>query len=185
VGSMTWSEVDRKKAVWTLPRGRTKADRAHEIPLSNLSLEIVEEAPRINEYVFSTGRSVADEHGGPSKPRPVSGWGKGKAKLDALIAKNAKEGAEEVGEEAPQAFQEWHLHDLRRTAATNMAKIGVDRVVIAKVLNHAETEVTAVYDRHRYDREKRQALDLWAERLRAIVSSSDNSNVVPISKGRG
>jgi integrase len=185
VGSMTWSEVDRKKAVWTLPRGRTKADRAHEIPLSSLALEIIEEGPRLNEYVFSSGRGVADKNGGPSRPRPVSGWGKSKAKLDALVVKNAKNGAEESGEEPPDDFQEWHLHDLRRTAATNMAKLGADRVVIAKVLNHAETEVTAVYDRHRYDREKRQALDLWAERLRTIVSGSDDSNVVSISKGRG
>jgi integrase len=50
VGSMTWSEVDRKNAVWTLPRGRTKADRAHEIPLSSLALEIIDEGPRLNDF---------------------------------------------------------------------------------------------------------------------------------------
>ena len=57
-----------------------------------------------------------------------------------------------------RTIADWHLHDLRRTAATYLAKLGVERVVITKILNHAESEVTAVYDRHRYDLEKRRAL---------------------------
>jgi hypothetical protein len=57
--------------------------------------------------------------------------------------------------------------------------LAVDRVVVALILNHAPREVTAVYDRHRYDAEKRQALDLWANRLRAIVEGG-GSNVVPL-----
>jgi hypothetical protein len=67
-----------------------------------------------------------------------------------------------------------------------MAKLGVDRVVIAKVLNHAENEVTAIYDRHRYDVEKRRALDLWGERLTAIVSGAhDGGNVVAFAAVKG
>jgi integrase len=77
------------------------------------------------------------------------------------------------------------LHDLRRTAATNLARLGVDRVVIGKVLNHAEQEVTAVYDRHRYEAEKRRALELWGQRLAAIVDGSDGRNVLSLALVRG
>jgi hypothetical protein len=61
------------------------------------------------------------------------------------------------------------------------ARLGVDRLVIAKVLNHAESGVNAAYDRHRYDREKRRALDLWGQRLKAIVDGTDTGNVVPLA----
>ena len=60
-------------------------------------------------------------------------------------------------------------HDLRRNAAWNMASMGIPRLVIARILNHVETGVTAVYDRHSYDREKREALDTWGRRLEEIV----------------
>ena len=60
-------------------------------------------------------------------------------------------------------------HDLRRTAASHMASAGVPRLVIGKILNHADPSVTAVYDRHSYDTEKRAALETWATALLAIV----------------
>src|SRR5262249_28868371 len=56
-------------------------------------------------------------------------------------------------------------HDLRRTAASGMAQLGISRLVIAKVLNHTETSVTAIYDRYGYDSEKRKALDLWGQKV--------------------
>ena len=179
IGGMPWSEIDRKKMVWTLPRERTKADRAHEIPLSALAVSIIEAGPRYGEFVFSTGRSASAK---VPTPRPIAGWGKAKANLDRLALRKANIiSIEREGKELSK-FPEWHLHDLRRTAATYMAKLGVDRVVIAKVLNHAENEVTAVYDRHRYDQEKRDALQLWADRLESIVASDSSSNVIPIKR---
>jgi integrase len=60
-------------------------------------------------------------------------------------------------------------HDLRRTAASHMTSIGVSRLVVSKILNHAEPGITAVYDRHSYDREKRAALDAWGIRLEEII----------------
>jgi integrase len=60
-------------------------------------------------------------------------------------------------------------HDLRRTAASHMTGLGISRLVVSKILNHAEPGVTAVYDRHSYDREKRTALDVWALRLEEII----------------
>ena len=61
------------------------------------------------------------------------------------------------------------LHDLRRTAASLMTGMGISRLTVKKVLNHAERDVTAVYDRHSYDPEKRTALDAWGRRVEAIV----------------
>jgi hypothetical protein len=61
-------------------------------------------------------------------------------------------------------------HDLRRTAASHMASMGIPRLVISKVLNHVERGITAVYDRHGYDREKRAALEAWAAKLADIIA---------------
>jgi integrase len=142
VGNMTWAEVDLAKALWTLPRGRVKSDRTHEVPLSPLALSILDEARKVrtSDSVFTTSRS-----GGS--------WNKFKLRLDRAAA----------------VAEEWHLHDLRRTAATQMAGLGVERLTISKILNHAEAGVTQVYDRHRYDAEKRAALDRWSTRLEQIV----------------
>ena len=104
--------------------------------------------------------------------------------MDKLALENARASAVERGEDPPNAIANWHLHDLRRSAATYMARLGVDRVVIGKVLNHAEQEVTAVYDRHRYDAEKRRALELWATRLLTIVEPEREGNVVELAAAR-
>jgi len=61
-------------------------------------------------------------------------------------------------------------HDLRRTAASYMTSMGISRLVVSKILNHVEKGVTAVYDRHSYDREKREALDAWGARLEQIIT---------------
>ena len=61
-------------------------------------------------------------------------------------------------------------HDLRRTAASMMTASGIQRLTVAKVLNHVETGGTAVYDRHSYDKEKRQALETWERKLRGILT---------------
>ena len=59
-------------------------------------------------------------------------------------------------------------HDLRRTAATGMAKLGVSRFIIERVLNHADRSVTAKYDLHEYAEEKQDSLTIWAEYLYSI-----------------
>lgn len=60
-------------------------------------------------------------------------------------------------------------HDLRRTAATQMS-ISIDRVALAKILNHAETGVTGIYDRYSYDAEKRLALDGWGAKVAELMN---------------
>ncbi|EKE01487.1 MAG: integrase family protein [uncultured bacterium] len=63
-------------------------------------------------------------------------------------------------------------HDLRRTAASHMTASGVSRLVVSKLLNHVENSVTAIYDRHSYDKEKKQAMEMWGEKFRDIVSKN-------------
>ena len=173
VGELPWREVDQTARLWTLPRERSKADRSHEIPLSGLAMSILGECPRVGDYVF-TARGT----------RPVSGWSKAKLALDRLALERLKEIAAERGDDIPAEMSPWHVHDLRRTCATNLAKLGVDRVVISKVLNHAEGGVTQIYDRHARDPEKRAAMDHWAQRLRAIIDGTDGGNVVSITSAR-
>ncbi len=75
-------------------------------------------------------------------------------------------------------------HDLRRTAASHMTGMGINRLTVAKILNHAEREVTAVYDRHSYDQEKRNALEAWGGRLEKIVTLTQRpTKVVPLRQG--
>ncbi len=102
-----------------------------------------------------------------------------------MALNHAKARAATHVEVEPKEIAEWRLHDLRRTAATHMTRLGVERLVVSKILNHAEGGVTKGYDRHRYETEKRHALTLWSERLRAIVEGSDGGNVVSIASGRG
>ena len=74
-------------------------------------------------------------------------------------------------------------HDLRRTAASFMTSLGISRLTVAKILNHAENGVTAIYDRYGYDQEKRHALETWAAHLQGLLSGEPAaSNVVPLAR---
>ena len=79
---------------------------------------------------------------------------------------------------APSVVRDLRLHDLRRTAASLMTGMGISRLTVKKILNHAERDVTAVYDRHSYDPEKRSALEAWGRRLEAIVSGQGSKGQV-------
>ncbi len=139
----------------------------------------------MGDFVFASGRSGVARDGEGVGPVPLAGWGKAKERLDELMLSHAKALARADGEEEPEQIEEWRLHDLRRTAATHMARLGVDRIVIGKVLNHAEGGVTKRYDRHRYDSEKRIALDRWAAHLRTIVDGAVPGNVMRLTATRG
>ena len=79
---------------------------------------------------------------------------------------------------------EWHLHDLRRTFATQLRTIGIDRLVVSKLLNHAEAGVTQVHDRYSADPEKAAAMERWANRLREIVNGTKSKKVIPCDRSR-
>jgi integrase len=177
VAKMRWEDLDLKSGIWTLPREATKANRLHEVPLSRLALEVLEGAKRTSEtYVFSTNGKT-----------PISGFSRSKAKADELSAIRQ---LQDAGHDKPTENQlaasmlpEWRLHDLRRTVASNMAKLGVAPHVIEKVLNHSSgaiSGVAAVYNRYAYTEEKRAALDTWSRALEAIVRPSEN-NIIELS----
>jgi integrase len=102
--------------------------------------------------------------------------------MDLLVTKALRE----MTGDAEAMMTPWRVHDLRRTAATLMTERGVDRLVVSKVLNHAELGVTGKhYDL--FDRlpEKRQALDLWGARLAAIVEGrADSDNVIAFDRAQ-
>jgi integrase len=75
---------------------------------------------------------------------------------------------------------EWTFHDIRRTARTRLSQIGVNADVAERVLGHLPGGIRGVYDRHDFLDEKRNALDLWARTLRAIVDNKSGQNVTPI-----
>jgi integrase len=169
-GRAIWQEIDRDARVWRLPADRTKADRSHEIPLNGPALACLEPtqtevARPVSKFVFTTTGRTA-----------VAGWSKVKAAVD-------REALVELRKATPTAdvvLADWTFHDLRRSAATSMARLGVDRIVISKVLNHADPSVTAVYDRHGRDREIAEAYAKWGRRLEQIIGNpTDSATVVP------
>jgi integrase len=172
-----------------LPEERTKNGRAHVVPLSDAAIEIIDAQPirttedgKPRDLIFGFG------------PGPFSGWSKSKGRLD-----------DKIEEEAGAPLPNWTLHDLRRTAATyiggglpahQLAKLSprdkklaeglkVQPHVREAILNHVSgyrAGVSGVYDRSTYEREKRQALDLWAGHLLAIVEARE-SNIASIRRG--
>lgn len=142
VCALEWAELDLERGWWTLPAAKAKNKLAHRVPLSGLALEVLGERPQQTGYVFPARREPWHLQGA-SVPQAVK--------------------ARRLG------VTDWTPRDLRRTAASHMAGMGVPRLVVARVLNHAERGVTAVYDRHSYDAEKREALDAWAAKLQEIV----------------
>ncbi len=146
VSRMRWEDIDMASAWWTIPPEFSKNGLAHRVPLSAPAMEILRQ-------VEGYGNEV-----GWVFPSPT---GKGPLRAVWRAMRNIRK----------QSGVEFVPHDLRRTAATRMTgDLGIARLTVAKVLNHVETGVTATYDRHTYDREKRQALEAWGQRLEEIVS---------------
>lgn len=156
VARMTRPEIGRD--LWTIPGSRTKNGIAQDVPIAPAVRKVLDAVPAIAGkagYVFTTSGEAA-----------ISGFAKGKSRLDGEMLAIARKEATERGDD-PEAvtIEPWRLHDLRRTAATGMAKGGVSVHVIEAVLNHVSGQISgvaAVYNRHRYSDEKRAALEDWA-----------------------
>ena len=144
VTGMQWSELDLVAGTWTLPRERVKNDRRHEVPLARQAIAVINGVPRIGDkYVFTLSGTAATNNF------------KAKTRLNQLAG-----------------IEAWTLHDLRRTAASGMAKLGASLVVIEKVMNHVSGSlagIVGVYQRHEYADEKRAALQLWADHVERLV----------------
>jgi integrase len=152
VAGMRWSEIDLKGATWTLPSQRVKNNTEHVVPLAAPALAILSSLPRIGQdFVLTVGGK-----------RPLGGFGRGKARLDAAIRELADETL------APP----WTFHDLRRSATTGMARLNFPPHVVDKVLNHRSGTirgVAAVYNRFAYLSERRVALDAWARFVELVM----------------
>jgi integrase len=177
VGSLEWSEIDFDQNVWTIPREKAKNDRAHEVHLSALAMEILDSLPRVGgRYVLTT-----------TGARPVSGFSKSKERLDRHMLHLFRAELAEAGYEPYRAaIDDWILHDLRRTAATGMARLNIPPHVVDRILNHvsgAIRGVAAVYNRHAYLDERRAALEAWSRHVESIVRPVA-SNVVPLTAPR-
>jgi integrase len=169
VAGMRWEEIDFDAATWTIPATRAKNGQAHEVPLSPPAVEELRALPRIGDLVFSTTETTA-----------VSGFGRAKARLDARVT--ALRAAADPPAPPPAR---WTYHDLRRTAATVMARANVPPHVVDRLLNHVTGSiqgVAAIYNRHGYTDERRVALDAWARRLDQIVTGGGNGVVVPLRR---
>jgi integrase len=167
VSDMQWEEIDFEKRLWTLPAERVKNSERHDVPLPDAAIAILTALPRIKTskgYVFATRHDAA-----------VSGFSRAKQRLDAAIALTAGD----------TPVPRWTFHDLRRTMASGMARLGISLPVIEKVLNHTSGTfrgVVGVYQRHSFADEKRAALAAWASFVEAIVSGQSPANVVPMTR---
>ncbi|WP_084863712.1 tyrosine-type recombinase/integrase [Salibaculum halophilum] len=167
VAGMTDAEISGD--TWNMPPERTKNGRAHAVPLSEAARRVLAGVERVESragYIYTTtGQS------------PVSGYHKGRNHIAERMAEIA---SKETGE--PVEIPHWTFHDLRRTCATGMARLGIPVRVTEAVLNHVSGTgggIVAVYQRHDYADEKRAALDAWA-RLVADLVEGRADNVVQI-----
>jgi integrase len=156
VAGMRRSEINGE--LWSLGPSRTKNKKAHDVPLSAQALALVESMPNIGDYVFTASGTA-----------PLNNFDRAKREIDALM----------------KPTQPFVFHDLRRTAASGLQRLGVQLQVIEKVLNHTSGSfrgIVAVYQRHSFDTEKRIALQKWAAHVDALVRGESAGNVIALAR---
>ena len=162
VSTMRWADVDGQW--WTIPAERSKNKLPHRVWLSTPAVGILERIRAVRQ-ASKDPRRRESPYLFQNRLRP-----------------------EEPIHELQKVFQriraaagvDFRAHDLRRTAASLMTGMGISRLVVGKILNHAEPGVTSVYDRHSYEGEKREALERWARRLDEINTGKPATKVVSI-----
>lgn len=145
VAGATWAEFDLDDGWWIIPGARTKNGRSHRVPISRFARSLLDQARKLNPHTSSPFPGNA----GRDPMRPAS--------LTRAVARNR-----------PAFGFEFTPHDLRRTAASHMSSAGTPRVVIARILNHSDKSTTAIYDRHTYDKEAREAIEAWGRTLKRL-----------------
>jgi integrase len=148
VAGMRWSELDLERGTWTKPGERTKSSREHALPLAAAAVDLIARLPRVDgdDLVFPSRLGTG----------AVSGFSGAKARLDAL-----------------SGVQDWTHHDLRRALASGLGRLGHAPHVVQEVLGHSQAAVLGVtsrYQRHRYEKEVRQALEDWAAHVAHVVA---------------
>ena len=136
VSECTWDEVDLGSQIWTLPKSRTKNSKAHIVHLSDQAVAVIDRLERKEPFMFSMYGN-----------RPFQDFSEAKRDLDEICG-----------------VKNWRLHDLRRTCVSGMARLGVPPHVADKILNHQGgtiSGVAAVYQRHDFLSERKDALGRW------------------------
>ena len=155
VSEMTWAEVDLDKNLWTIPSTRTKNEKPHFVHLSDQSIAVISSVQNIGSFVFTSNSKT-----------PFSGFSKAKKRLDEL-----------------SEVSDWRLHDIRRTATSGIAQLGIAPHIADKILNHQSgtiSGVAAVYQRHEFLDERKSALEAWGSYVQSLVDGKDRGNVVSI-----
>jgi integrase len=162
LGAARWDELDPDRRTLTIPASRSKNRRAHVIPLVSVAWDIVAAQPRLADspYLFPAKRG-----GGP-----LANYHHLKDRIDARV----------------RLARPWRFHDLRRSAASGMQRLGVRVEVIESCLNYTSGSfagIVGIYQRHDYTQERRAAHQRWADHIEQIVSGCPAS-VVPLRRGR-
>ncbi|MGH7070174.1 MAG: site-specific integrase, partial [Acetobacteraceae bacterium] len=157
VAGATWNEIDLDAAEWMLPAARTKNGREHRMPLTEPALAVLAEARTLaaGQWVFDAAR------------------GNGHVTIYGLL-----DAVQRIL--GPDAV----VHDIRRTVATGLQRLGIRLEVTEAVLNHvsgSRAGVVGIYQRHDWAAEKRTALDGWARHvLRLAGGEAGASNIVAL-----
>lgn len=162
VAGMEIAELDLAEQVWTIPAHRTKNGHRHAVPLSQATTAIIKEA------LESAGR----------KARVVFPAKDGGAFSPAAVARTIGRAQRPTKTRLESRFElpHWTAHDLRRTAVSAMASLGVPPIVLGHIINHRSVTragvTLSVYSQYDYARERRQALERWAQRLAEIIGGA-------------
>jgi len=164
IAGAMWSELSEDHTL-RIPPERTKTDEWHIVPLSTTARQIVSSLPRIGEsrFMFTIDGAA-----------PVVGHSDAKMRIDSGMANELGCDARDFARGGSRAFV---IHDLRRTVRTRLAKLKVDFITSELILGHALTGIHAVYDVHKYEDEKRAALQAWADHLQGIVGNGVQGNL--------
>lgn len=173
------SKPEIAEDTWTIPAERSKNGEANRVPLNSLARKVLEGLPKFSgDYLLTTGRR-ADKPG----EKPISGFSVAKSRLDKKMVEIMRRRAEKLGTDPEKAtLKGWRIHDIRRTVASGMARLGIAPHVVERILNHTGgtvSGVAAVYNRYSYDTEKAAALEAWGSYVAALIGRGAD-NVVPI-----
>jgi integrase len=148
VSDMTFEEIEGDE--WIIPAARAKNGIKHRVPITSAMNTLLQSSGRDTGYVFT----VTGEY-------PVNNLGRAATRLKKKMA--------EISDlKSSVTIEEWKPHDLRRTAASGMARCGIFQEVIERVQNRVSGKfagVAGIYNRYEYEKEKREALEKWAEAL--------------------
>lgn len=172
------AEIDMLAKLWVVPKERMKGKngkaRPHAVPLTDDMLALLRELPRFDGgYLFSTDTGK----------KPVWMSSKIKRRLDQRMLRTLRALARQRGDDpAKVQMPAWTNYDIRRTVRSNLSRLKVSEEAREAVMAHVRPGIKGTYDLHDYLDEKREALDLWAARLRSIVEPPPTDVVVPLRR---